>query len=401
VITVALLVLIGSTVFGVPVTSRLSAGGLTDPNAQSSRATALLARTFGQGDMPMLITVSSPKGVNSSAARAAGSDIVRALQQSPAVATVTSPWTAAPPASAPLISKDGKTGLIVVGITGGENGAPKNVEALTNEVVHDRHGVTVRAGGEAATRLQIVLQTEKEDLKVMEAVAIPLSFLVLVWVFGGLVAAALPLAVGGIAIFGSMAALRAISLATDVSILALNLSVAMGLAVAIDYTLLMLSRFRDERAAGVGRDDALVRTMVAAGRNRAPRVRHHRASGPAALFTFDLTTRLRYDILTPRGPVDLRLASCAGHWPMRPWPVAAEIWGEVFTEPQRVRIGGRRVGVSMRWRSGREHKGLDNDNRRNTELSNKTVSAANKERTGLACWSTEVIDRLRHVRGIT
>ena len=125
--------------------------------------------------------------------------------------------------------------------------------------------MTVRAGGEAATRLQIILQTEK-DLKVMEAVAIPLSFLVLVWVFGGLVAAALPLAVGGIAIFGSMAVLRAISLATDVSIFALNLSVAMGLAVAIDYTLLMLSRFRDERAAGAGRDVALVRTMGAAGR---------------------------------------------------------------------------------------------------------------------------------------
>jgi putative drug exporter of the RND superfamily len=265
VITIALLVLIGSAVFGVPVTSRLSAGGLTDPNAQSDRATALLARTFGQGDMPMLITVSCPEGVNGSAARAAGRDIVRALQQSPAVAMVTSPWTAAPPASAPLISKDGKTGLIVVGITGGENGAPKNVEALTNEVIHDRHGVTVRAGGEAATRLQIILQTER-DLKVMEAVAIPLSFLVLVWVFGGVVAAALPVAVGGIAIFGSMAVLRAISLATDVSILALNLSVALGLAVAIDYTLLMLSRFRDERAAGAGRDVALVRTMVAAGR---------------------------------------------------------------------------------------------------------------------------------------
>ena len=80
VIAVALLVLIGSAVFGVPVTSRLSAGGLTDPNAQSDRATALLARIFGQGDMPMLITVSSPEGVNSSAARAAGSDIVRALR---------------------------------------------------------------------------------------------------------------------------------------------------------------------------------------------------------------------------------------------------------------------------------------------------------------------------------
>ena len=100
----------------------------------------------------------------------------------------------------------------------------------------------------------------------MESIAIPLSFLVLVWVFGGLVAASLPLAVGGLAIFGSMAVLRAITFATDVSIFALNLSVAMGLALAIDYTLLILSRFRDELATGAGRDEALMRTMATAGR---------------------------------------------------------------------------------------------------------------------------------------
>jgi len=225
----------------------------------------LLARTFGQGDMPMLITVSSPEGVNSSAAEAVGSDIVRALHQSPAVATVSSPWTTAPPASAPLISKDGKTGVIVAGITGGDSGAPKNVAALSKEVVHNRGGVTVLVGGDAATKVQISRQSEK-DLKVMEGVAVPLSFVVLVWVFGGLVAAALPLAGGGIAIFASMAVLRAISFATDVSVFALNLSVAMGLALAIDYTLLILSRFRDECANGAGRDEALVRTIATAGR---------------------------------------------------------------------------------------------------------------------------------------
>lgn len=264
-IAVPLLVLVGTAIFGVPVAGRLSAGGLTDPNAQSSQAKTLLARTFAQGDMPMLITVSSANGVESSETRTLGTQIVQALARSPAVATVTSPWTAPPAAAAALISKDGKTGVIVAGITGGDNGAPKNGEALINEVVHDRDGVTVRAGGEAAMKLQITLQSEK-DLKVMEGVAIPLSFLVLVWVFGGLVAAALPLAVGGLAIFGSMAVLRVISFATDVSIFALNLAVAMGLALAIDYTLLLLSRFRDERAAGAERDDALMRTMAAAGR---------------------------------------------------------------------------------------------------------------------------------------
>ncbi len=94
----------------------------------------------------------------------------------------------------------------------------------------------------------------------------PLSFVVLVWVFGGLLAAALPIAVGVFAILGSMAALRTISLFTDVSIFALNLTVAMGLALAIDYTLLILSRFRDELAEGADRGEALIRTMATAGR---------------------------------------------------------------------------------------------------------------------------------------
>ncbi len=88
----------------------------------------------------------------------------------------------------------------------------------------------------------------------------------LVWVFGGLMAAALPLAVGGFAILGSMAVLRAVTLVTDVSIFALNLTVAMGLALAIDYTLLIISRYRDELAEGAGREQALVRTMATAGR---------------------------------------------------------------------------------------------------------------------------------------
>ncbi len=184
---------------------------------------------------------------------------------SPYVAQVISPWTAPPSASGSLISEDGNTGLIVVGITGDENAAQQHAETLSYELVYDRDGVTVRAGGEAITANQINHQTQK-DLKLMEFIAIPLSFLVLVWVFGGLVAASLPLAVGGLAIFGSMAVLRAITYATDVSIFTLNLSVAMGLALAIDYTLLILSRFRDELATGAERHEALMRTMAVAGR---------------------------------------------------------------------------------------------------------------------------------------
>ena len=132
-------------------------------------------------------------------------------------------------------------------------------------MVHDRDGVTVRSGGMATVYAQINQQTER-DLLLMESIAIPLSFLVLVWVFGGLVAAALPMVVGGLAIVGSMSVLRLLTFTTDVSIFALNLSTALGLALAIDYTLLIISRYRDELAEGAPRDVALIRTMSTAGR---------------------------------------------------------------------------------------------------------------------------------------
>jgi RND superfamily putative drug exporter len=112
---------------------------------------------------------------------------------------------------------------------------------------------------------QITEQAQR-DVFLMESIAIPLSFVVLVWVFGGLLAAALPVAIGAVAILGSLAVLRVITLATHVSIFALNLTTALGLALAIDYTLLIITRFRDEQAGGASRDSALVRTMATAGR---------------------------------------------------------------------------------------------------------------------------------------
>ena len=265
IIAVALLVMVACGIFGIPVAKHLSAGGFQDPTSESAQATKLLVDKFGQGDMELIISVKSDDGAQSPAARAVGTDIADQLKASPFVAQVNSAWTAPGPAAPALISKDGKTGLIVAGITGGESGAQKHAKELTERLVHDRDGVTVRAGGEAMTYVQINGQSEK-DLLTMESIAIPLSFVVLVWVFGGLISAALPLAVGGFAILGSMAVLRAITLVTDVSIFALNLTVAMGLALAIDYTLLIISRYRDELADGADRDRALVRTMATAGR---------------------------------------------------------------------------------------------------------------------------------------
>ncbi|HEY7052516.1 MAG TPA: MMPL family transporter [Mycobacterium sp.] len=263
VIAVALLVMVGTAIFGIPVTKSLSAGGFQDPTSQSARAADMLADTFGQGDMQLVISVTSDAGVQSPAARNVGTGIVDGLKASPFVASVSDAWTSPP--SPALLSKDGKTGLIVAGINGTETEAQQRAKKLTDQLVYDRDGVTVRAGGGAMIYVQINGQTEK-DLVMMESIAVPLSFVVLVWVFGGLLAAALPLAVGGFAILGSMAVLHAITFVTDVSIFALNLSVAMGLALAIDYTLLIISRYRDEVTDGADRETALIRTMTTAGR---------------------------------------------------------------------------------------------------------------------------------------
>ena len=171
---------------------------------------------------------------------------------------------AARPAAA-LVSTDQKSGLIVTGIVGAEAEQQSYTKELTDAVVGDRDGVTVRAGGTAMVNLQVTEQS-KRDLLVLESIVVPLSFLVLIWVFGGVFAAALPIVVGVMAILGSLAVLRAVTFFTDVSIFALNLTTAMGLALAIDYTLLMISRYRDELAGGADRAQAVTTTMVTAGR---------------------------------------------------------------------------------------------------------------------------------------
>ncbi len=269
VVAVAVLLMVGAAVFGVPVAKSLSAGGFSDPSAESSRAAQMLDDKFERPGMQLIISVTAPDDAYGPAARAAGLDIVDRLVKSQDAKAVVSPWTSPPQATAGLISADLKTGLIVAGISGDEKEASGRAQVLVNDlersVIPAHPDVTILAGGSAMVFAQIISQTER-DVLVMESIAVPISFVVLVWVFGGLLAAALPLAVGGLAIVGSLSVLRLIATTTDVSIFALNLSTALGLALAIDYTLLIVSRYRDEIADGADRDKALLRTMQTAGR---------------------------------------------------------------------------------------------------------------------------------------
>lgn len=264
IVAVAALVLVGTAIFGIPAVSKLSAGGFLDPGSESARASAMLANTFQQGDMDLVVVLDSPSGAATGGARALGTDISRQLAASPFVSQVTNPWDEGRPAPGTL-STDGKSAMIIAAIEGDENAAPQRARALADELPAGTDGVQVHAGGSALVYSEISAQTQR-DLIRMESVAIPLSFLALVWVFGGLVAAALPVAVGGFAVLGSLAALRGMAMFTDVSIFALNVAVALGFALAVDYTLLIISRYREELADGSSPEQALVRTMTTAGR---------------------------------------------------------------------------------------------------------------------------------------
>jgi len=254
-----------TALFGIPVANHLSAGGFQDPGSESARAAAVLSEKFGQSDQQLLVTVTDPAGAGNAAARTVGTDIVTRLAAAPTVLNVTSPWTSAPAAAAELLSTDGNTGLIIATLGGGENKAQEYAAELAAQIAGDRDGVSVLAGGSAMIMKQINEQT-KHDLIRMEMIAVPLSFLVLVWVFGGVVASLLPMVVGLMAVLGAMSVLRLLTVFTDVSIFALNIAASLGLALAIDYTLLIVSRYRDEISGGATPEAALLRTMATAGR---------------------------------------------------------------------------------------------------------------------------------------
>lgn len=264
VLAAAAVIVIAAAIFGLPVAKSLSAGGFTDPHSQSVRAADILSKEFNHSDLQLLVTVTAQGGADSAQASALAAEITAILRESPDVTDLTSRWTAPPTARPALTSEDGKTGIIIAGLRGTDSEFARSARQLVDRMPRDRDGVVVRAGG--ALTFAEANELSERDLVRMESIALPLSFIALVWVFGGLFAAALPMVIGMTAILGSMAALRAVTFFTDVSLFAMNLTAAMGLALAVDYTLLIVSRYRDEVAEGRPRDQAIVHTMATAGR---------------------------------------------------------------------------------------------------------------------------------------
>ncbi|WP_433756352.1 MMPL family transporter [Nocardia sp. CA-135398] len=251
--------------FGASAMSHMKTGGFTPDDAESSQVTRLVADNFGGAEPNLILLVRDESGADSPAAKAAGAKVVDTLRSRGDVIGIQSYWNAPPSMSSALRSKDGKSALVLGYITGEESVAQKAAGAIAEDLTGTDDGVSIYQGG-----LSSLYHDSNEqithDLAVAESVAIPLSFIVLILVFGSLVAAFLPLAVGMFAILTTLAILRTLTVFTDVSIYALNLTTAMGLALAIDYSLFIVSRYREELGNGLDVEAAVVRAVQTAGR---------------------------------------------------------------------------------------------------------------------------------------
>ena len=264
VLALTLVFFVAAAVLGAGVFDKLSTGGFQDPDAESTRAAELLDDRYGQGD-PNLVLLVAPDGgvVDDQDAVDAGRALTERLAGEEGVASAVSYWSLGSPP--PLRSEDGTEALVLAFVDGNEDEVEEAVSDLIDRYEGEQDGLEVGVGGRDAI-FHEVGTTIESDLARAESIAVPLTLLFLVVVFGGLVAASLPLFIGGLAVFGAFLSLSLLSEVTDVSIFSINLTTAMGLGLAIDYGLFMVSRYREELRAGRGVEAAVVRTVETAGR---------------------------------------------------------------------------------------------------------------------------------------
>ena len=255
---------IAAALLGGGVASRLGSGGFDDPASESSRAVDVIKRDFGKQQPDLVLLVTAKHGtVDDADVQAAAEALATRLAAEKSVVRSVSYWGAGSPP--PLRSKDGRQALVLASLRGDEDQVLDAAGDLSPRYTRDDAAITVRVGGFGEVFRQVNSQVE-EDLLRAELIAFPITLLLMVLVFGSVVAAGLPLVVGALAIVGTFLVLLIVSSLTEVSIFALNLTTGMGLGLAIDYSLFIVSRYREELHNGRAPYDAVVRTVQTAGK---------------------------------------------------------------------------------------------------------------------------------------
>jgi uncharacterized membrane protein YdfJ with MMPL/SSD domain len=238
IVAIAVIAAGGAAFLGSSVFDRAQPFGFTDPDSESSRAYDLIENATGEQAVPAVLLLVTPGGsVQSPESRAYLARVARTLADIPGIVRVNTP--AQDPA---LVSDAGPQALV-------EGFASRSVDNLSDigedvDSAFDGNGA-VEVGGTAVASVQLNDATES-DLRRIELYAAPFILLISLLVFRSLVAAVLPLVVGGLSIAFTLAALRLLSEVMTVDIFALNVVTVLGLGLAIDYSLFMVSRYRDE-----------------------------------------------------------------------------------------------------------------------------------------------------------
>lgn len=249
-------------VFGGGVFGALKPGGFDDPTAESTRAHDALLRALGAGRADIIALYTAPSSsVDDEAVRTA---ITKALDNAavdPAVERVTSFYNTG---ASPFVSRDRTRTFAVVTLRGDEEQRAEAAHRV--ELLLRAEGVPTQFGGFVPFS-EDVRTTLEEDLRRAELIAFPITAVLLIVVFGSLVAAGVPLLLGGLAIVLAFSALRIIAAFTDVSVFASNIITVLGLGLAIDYALFILNRYREERLErGQDTTGALVTAICTTGR---------------------------------------------------------------------------------------------------------------------------------------
>ena len=255
-----------SGVFGSLIFSRLDAGGYSDPKSDSYKVYEYLRDDLKINDPSVVLVVDAgSRDINSPDVVQEAKSLEAKIAQEEGITKTLSYWSSG--GEATLKSKDGRAGYILIY---GESDAfsPESQElgAVFQDKYEGNYGSFTLYPGGVSVVGNAISEKIAEDLKIAEIVSIPLTFILLAFVFGALAASAMPLIVGVAAIIGAFFILYLISLFTNVSVYALNLTTGMGLGLGIDYALLMVNRFREEIHHGKNVQDSIITTMATAGK---------------------------------------------------------------------------------------------------------------------------------------